>query len=171
MAQKVAIDIGACQGRFIDIALRGGMTVHAFEPNPTLAKQLSEKYPNVIVNQAAAWDGDGTARLYLHRAKNIDGSSLIAAKSNVGEDYIEVPTVTIGKYLQQFSHVHVIKIDAEGAEYRIIESILNHYGHEKIDRWLVEDHERKIADKAWKDHKQEVLQQLKDRSLKLFNWQ
>lgn len=170
MKQRIAIDIGACQGRFIDIALKDGFTVHAFEPNPTLARGLIERYPTVVIHQAAAWNEDSNLPLYYAPDGSVHASSLIRQKTNVGDRSDTVITVNTGVYLRQFDHISVIKIDAEGAEYRIIESILDHYDPTRIDRWLVEDHQRKIPDRRWLEHKEQIIERVKAVNITLEDW-
>lgn len=162
----IAIDVGACQGRFIDKFPE--YKIHAFEPHPDLANKLKQKYPNAVINHAACWSYTGWEKMYLHKNGLLEGSSLITRKTNLSQDYISIPTINLGIYLQQFDEVEVLKIDAEGAEYVILESILDNYDPAKIKRYLVEDHERKINDLSWKYHKEEVLAKMS--GIEIENW-
>lgn len=170
--KKIAVDIGACKGRYIDIALERGMYVIAYEPNPDLAAVLRDKYryDDVDIIEAAAWDINGTKTLYWHKNGLVEGNSLIPQKSNVGRTGKVVPVVDIGQQLALIDEIEVIKIDAEGAEYIIIESILDNCDHTKIKRWLLEDHGRRIPDRRWHTHKRKVMRRVEELGIEIENW-
>lgn len=171
---SILIDIGAMNGKEIIWALKEGYEVHAFEPNPNMKEKL-KPYENIAtINYAAAWNKDGTAPLYRMATSEPgeDGVSLIKEKTNVGkENFVEVPTINIGLYLKKLNKdIDILKINAEGAEYIIIESILEHFDYKRINRWLVEDHANYIKSEEWEKHKNKVLAHLSYLDIKLENW-
>ena len=171
-SSKIFIDIGSFKGEEIKWALEHGYQVHAFEPNPRMRPFL-EKYENLAkINYAAAWNRTGMIKLF---EKNVEwdsdmGLSVIGDKTNINKDsFIEVPCINIGKYLEGLGRdIDILKIDAEGAEYIIIESILTHVNPSKIKRWLVEDHGGLIFD--WHDHKHKILDKLKKKEVIIEDW-
>lgn len=169
----VYCDIGSMDGREIAWALERGYEVHAFEPNPNCKKYLEQYEDRAVINYAAAWNEDGVAPLYkmFNPEPGEDGVSLINEKQNVGNDYYEVPTINIGRYLKDLDKdIDVLKINAEGAEYVILESILNEFNYKRIKEWLVEDHANYITDTKWIEKKNEVLNRLNSLGINLVDY-
>lgn len=159
-AGDVVIDIGAYPGDVIEYCVEHKFEVYSFEPHPGLFKDIQKygKNQNVHLYKAAAWKSDGVSRLYLKdRPDRADvGSSLIVEKTNVDKDsWIDVPTVDIGIFLCSFKEIGLLKIDAEGAEYYILERI-KQFGFDNIKCIAMEDHSTKIASREWKEHKASV---------------
>ena len=85
--------------------------IHAYEPNPTLLETLAsrtKKYPNVSVFTDAISDHDGMVRF---KVLERDVSSQIC------EDGIEVPCITLQTAISRLGTPVSLKIDIEGAEY------------------------------------------------------
>lgn len=174
--KPVFVDIGSFDGGELREAVKDGFEVHCFEPNPNMNPFLDEftNHPDVFINHAAAWDKTGFEPMY--GKKENDNSemscSLIRAKSNVDtEHFVMVPTIDTGEYLARLDKdIAFLKIDCEGAEYRILESILRRFDYSRISRWLVEDHEVWINDPEWKKHKYDVLRQIEEKGIKIEPW-
>lgn len=173
---KVYIDIGSYDGAEIRLALDRGYEVHAFEPNPRMRPALAEFGNRAIINHAAAWQSDGTAVLHAMRSPELEtneqGLSLIDEKTNIDrEKGEEVPTINIGRYLRELDKdIDVIKVDAEGSEYVILESILSEFDPRRIGRWYVEDHSHYIDDPRWHAHKLSVQKLLKTAGVEIQAW-
>ncbi|MCH7972146.1 MAG: FkbM family methyltransferase [Chloroflexi bacterium] len=130
----LVLDIGANVGEVSGYYLDRGARVIAFEPNPH-ARQVLElnlgSDPKMTIRNEAVGITSGTGRLYLHENHLQDevgwstGGSLLATKSNVSEDFIEVPVVDIIEVLQDLPSIKVMKIDIEGTEYELIEKVLD----------------------------------------------
>jgi FkbM family methyltransferase len=124
----VVLDIGANIGVFTLHAARlVGLhgKVYSFEPAPRVFKILKE---NVQVNgfletgviefrQVAAWDRAGIAQMTVYEADS--GRSTLFPSDGQGRE-IEVTTATLDEALSAQQRVDVVKIDAEGAEPRIL---------------------------------------------------
>ena len=124
----VVLDIGANIGMFTLHAARlVGLhgKVYSFEPAPRVFEILKD---NVQVNglletgviefrQMAAWDRAGTARMTVYEADS--GRSTLFPGDRQGRE-IEVTTVALDAALNAQQRVDVVKIDAEGAEPRIL---------------------------------------------------
>jgi len=70
------------------------------------------------------------------------------------------------KNLSKDEH-NILKIDIEGAEYKVIEHLLNTEAHEYIDEWLVEFTPKY---KAPEDFNQEVIDKFKSTVTKYVDW-
>lgn len=130
----VAIDVGANPGQYtIAVAERCGLTgtVIAFEPNPSARAMLERNIAlnptvkNPIVESLACWDvTDGEAVLYQNGASSNSGLAPPSVRhpASVETKTYRVGVTTVDAYLNRH-HVpepRVVKIDAEGAEIRIL---------------------------------------------------
>jgi hypothetical protein len=133
------LDLGAFSGEEIYVARKAGATIHAFEPHPKMFERLEE-----------VWSGDVGVTLDLER---------FAAEA-----------IDIGDYVNNMDRdVDVLKMNVEGAEYVIIERLLDSGAYKRIGRWLVEDHERKM-DAEWTMKKKLVLDRCEELGVELEEW-
>lgn len=155
----VVIDAGANLGEVTSVLAKTGSTVHAFEPDPYTFERLRKNvgaFNNVHLYQQALADQAGIAKLYRSREFSSDpdfwsqSSSLYADKSNISRDnYIEVEQLSISDFILNLGHsVKILKIDVEGAEIPMLESILSCGLMSKIDMIFAETHEKKIPQLA-----------------------
>lgn len=158
-------------GREISWGIDHGYEVHAFEPNPNCKKFLEQYETLATINYAAAWDTDGEVVLHLMGTSEggEDGVSLIKEKTNVSQERVIVtPAINIGKYLRKLDKdIDILKVNAEGAEYVILESILDEFDYTRINRWLVEDHANYIRSEDWRQKKEEVLARLRNLAINI----
>ncbi len=121
LTDKTAVDIGAWWGPWTAAFARQCPNVHSFEPQPQLAARLRRWVPdNVVLHEAAVSDRAG--RAVLHRPDSLPGTDGLATlrtdsdgpSENVGQDVVEVETVTIDSC--ELSNVGLMKIDVEGFE-------------------------------------------------------
>ena len=169
----IIIDIGAFKGQVVKRYLDLGYEVHAFEPNPNMEQYLEIFEDEATINYTAAWNEDGKANLHLmaNPEPGEDGVSLIKEKINVGDRTIEVQTTNIGRYLRDLDEdIDILKINAEGAEYVIIESILKEFDPSRIKNWLVEDHQNYINSEKWTEHKNNILEKLSILGIEIKPW-
>lgn len=173
--KPVYIDIGSQTGKEIGEMLDKGYEVHAFEPNPKHEPFLEQYMTRAKINLAAAWDMNGVIGFYTNQdsPERDVSSSAVVSNSNNRVGPIRVWSIDIGGYLKNLDKdIDIIKIDAEGAEYRIIESILDRFDPKRIREWRVEDHDRYIddSDEEWRKQKQRVLQRLQELGITLKEW-
>lgn len=174
----VFFDIGAHKGEEIEHLAPLGIEVYSFEPNPKIFNEyLVPRYghfPNVHLYNAAAWNKDGVINLYMHESKpeKSVACSVIKEKVNVSKtDFIEVPCIDIGKFILDFNkQIDYLKIDAEGAEFYILESIINHVPYGRIRNWFVEDHQHKIDGEEWLKKKDEIGTKIRKAGVVLQTW-
>lgn len=133
-ATRVWLDVGAHRGEHSRLAARQdpGLTVHAFEPLPTLYEGLVS-LPNYHVYPMAVAERDGMAAFRINRFDA--ASSLLAIDEAVRDTWsdghllheervIEVPTTRLDSFLQRYNiqHVEFLKIDAQGADFAVLRS-------------------------------------------------
>jgi FkbM family methyltransferase len=122
----IAIDVGASNGSHaIVMAAACGHTgqVVAFEPNPDAREILSQNIKlnaavkPLIVEASAVSDRAGSGTLYAQH----DQSSLVSSFPDAKP--VPVSTITLDDYLAQHPDrtPHLIKIDTEGAEIRVLQ--------------------------------------------------
>ncbi len=110
------------------------VTVYAFEPNLTLAAELSGVAPNYVVIPAAIANQDGVSDFYLNREDA--ASSLKPFNPQMMQEWIGgenlcvetttiVPTIRLDTFLNQMQidEVDYLKIDAQGSDFDIVLSL------------------------------------------------
>ena len=105
----------------------------SFEPIPYFAKEIDriwEGDESVDIVNAAVWIRDGLDTFQVS-TKITDGSSLIEEHGKGWQDEelaIEVNTVDFSKFLKQFKDKDfklIVKFDIEGAEYQVLNKMIN----------------------------------------------
>ena len=129
--RKIFIDCGAYKGKMTKIFLTNsgnGFEVFAFEPNPYA--KIHKKKVNCVVYKKAVWIKDEIIPFYINKKKvrHSQGSSLLKEKTSGGLDTkILVEAVNFGKWIKDnFSKDDfiVVKMDIEGAEFKVLESMI-----------------------------------------------
>lgn len=160
----VCIDCRANAGLFADCCLHVGASVHLFEPNGMLVRMLRRKYQgekNVVINHAAVAAKEGRMKLYnpVRARNNIEfaaSGTLVAdywpraGKAAILEE--EVAVIDLATYMK--SHfppgntppIRLLKIDIEGAEFDLLEKIINEKIFKLCKHIVVETHERMFPD-------------------------
>ena len=122
------VDCGANIGMAVIFfkAVRPEAEIIAFEPHPmTFARLFETIHSNglrdVHAENAAVGDKDGTADLYTHLS---DHGSLISSvdRSWGGDERLEIRTVRLSGWIRE--PVDFLKIDVEGAEYDVIDDLI-----------------------------------------------
>lgn len=168
--KPLLVDIGSFKGEEIKWGLEHGYEIHAFEPNPHMKPFLEIFEDQATINYAAAWNRNGSGNLFLMASPEPgeDGISMIEEKTNVGGEPVLVPTVDIGRYLRVLDKdIDILKINAEGSEYVILESILDNFDLKRVRKLLVEDHEGYISSEKWTKHKELILKRINDLQIKV----
>lgn len=139
MGRLVYIDMGANIGDTIEGHLANASSAHvfAFEPNPKLVAKLRHRFHtarNVAIYEAACWIIDGQTRLYLGHDQS---STLVEGKAHTPEhpefdiDYQRfalVRTIDFARWLREnFTEGDdiCVKMDIEGAEYNVLQRLLD----------------------------------------------
>lgn len=127
-ADSVVIDIGAWRGPWTRALARVARRVHAFEPQPRLARAIRLTTPaNVTVHEIALSDGPpGEARLWMPAgqagldalATLRDGRSSREVQREGTIEEIDVATAPLDSF--GFGDVSFVKIDVEGHEAAVL---------------------------------------------------
>lgn len=150
----LCLDLGANVGEFTRRMAETGADVISFEPDPGAFSALEkavEDLPNVTLIQKAAGHRDD--RLLLHRsekwsadrpAENTKSSSLVnPGKSADDDNAVMVEVVDIIAFIEALDRdIRIIKMDIEGAEWAIMDRLIDHPVLSRIDCIFVETHER-----------------------------
>jgi FkbM family methyltransferase len=145
---ETVIDLGANVGLFSLYMLkkRNCKRIYAVEPTKKAFSQLSESLhdePNSSIHKLAIHNFDGKSKI-----KSVEDNSTISGfiddvhpytHHNMKEE--EVDVVTLSRFMNDHNldHVDLIKIDIEGSEYDVIDS-LSDFDLLKSDRYLIEYH-------------------------------
>jgi len=151
----LVIDAGANFGRITLHLIGRGARVQAFEPNPVAFRHLQiafGNHPQVECIQKGLSDHNGSAKLYLHKKQADDAlhyseaSSLLADKRNVDPgNAVEIELVDIAEVVSAAKgQVRLLKLDVEGAEFAILNRLIDTGLIHRIDQVFCETHEGKI---------------------------
>lgn len=154
---NVCIDCGANVGTVSERLAATGATVHAFEPDPVAFAELEArlgKKKNVVLHNAGV--GPEADELALYRIDGFDENSVKQTVSSTlvttaGKNYIDsgikVEVVCLAdfitKLLKKHKKVSVLKMDIEGLEVDVMNSLIEKNLMDHINISLVERHARK----------------------------
>lgn len=167
LSHGVVLDLGANVGDFTHACLDLGFSVIAVEPHPSALKYLQRrmgKKPNVKILPVGVGDVEGKTYLYTHPFHNNDPIATSIAASTVSEKFsrgamrFEIEVITLEKIMSNNEVFEIVKIDIEGAEMLLIDSII--HNAPKIKKLLVETHERFMLNTTESEKYNEALNKL-----------
>jgi FkbM family methyltransferase len=141
---SVVYSFGIGEDISFDLALiqRIGCTVHAFDPTPrsiewVRRQNLPDKF---ILHEYGLAAHDGTVTFYAPRNPSHISHTIIEGAQ--GDDHITVPVKRLSTIMAELGHSHVdlLKMDIEGAEYDVVEDVVR--SRAKITQLLIEYHHR-----------------------------
>lgn len=147
MVRKIFIDCGGHCGCSIKKFIRehNGFECFTFEANPRLAEHYVD-LPTTLI-QKAVWSSEGMTRFYIGGHWGQESSSLFEKKYNVDKnDYVDVELIDLGKWIidnfDKDDYI-VLKLDVEGAEYEILNSMLEDGSIDYLNELHGEEHFKK----------------------------
>lgn len=181
MMKRVMIDGGFRDGVYTEAYLKDNpdsTMVFAFEPyqiNRPKAEELSVKYPNSCVSamEDALWVKEGTLDFYP--ATRMDGGSLLDnMKHRADREPIQVRCLDLADFINDYIRsmypgcpIH-IKLDIEGAEYAVINHLLDRKAIAPIDELVVEFHTRQ--NRSLREAHDMLIERLELNHIKYTNW-
>lgn len=136
---RVVIEVGANKGTDTMRFLSDGCIVYAFEPTPELSLELKEKfkgYPNYYPMPLAVDIENGWKQFNIAGTSDWGCSSLFQFNPNIENewpdrpdfkftDYCRVPTIRLDSFMTLYgiNQVDYIWIDAQGNDYRVLQSL------------------------------------------------
>jgi FkbM family methyltransferase len=116
------IDIGANEGQllamFTELAPDGRHI--AYEPVPSLARELVRRFPQVDVRPAAVSDGTGESWFVVNRELPSRSSLRPVGNGHSSTERIRVPVESLDSSLPADYVPHLVKVDVEGAELLVL---------------------------------------------------
>lgn len=109
-----------------------GCDVYGFDPTPksiAYVKDAAGQNPKYHFYEVGVWDKEDTLKFFVPRNPNHVSHSLLNLQKT--DDYILLKVKRLSQLMKELDHEHIdlLKIDIEGAEYKVIESIIK----DKID--------------------------------------
>jgi FkbM family methyltransferase len=173
------IDIGSNKGQEIEVLAPMGVEVYSYEPHPSHFKSLEEKYghmENVHLHNVAVSDYDGEAILYCKESPEAlnGGASLCYGKTkNVGGGYLVTKVISANNMFRSINlnpNILVLKIDAEGGEWDILENLITTKWIRVPDYIYMEDHIGIITQAGWIDKRNSVILSIRKENVELLPW-
>ena len=177
---KYFIDCGAhCGESILSAKQRFGINTNviSFEPIPGLAKQLQEIHqdnPTVQIQNSAVWVSDELKTFHLSE-EYTDGSSLLDSLNNLRKEHsINIPCFDLSSWLAESfdeDDYIILKLDIEGAEYEVLNKMIDDGTINLINEFWGEWHDMKISDPETLKTSKKVYKYLKDNNINFQEWE
>lgn len=156
MKNRVFLDLGFYYGGIIKAYANWGVvdrnwTIYAFDPNPSLDVDgaVSKLGLPVTFSTKAAWVRNEPLSLHMG---NLESAASLGFTSNNPEKTIPVQGFDFSAWLNSFNDSYIIcSMDIEGAEYALLEKLLEDDTIKKINVLDIEFHHRFMKDKETRD--------------------
>ena len=178
---SIVIDCGANVGKISSYLSITGATVYAFEPDPIAFEKLLKrctKRKNINCINKGVWDKNTTLRLFRHAGmKNNEqaftvGSSIVGSKKNINsESFVEIEVIDLVEFIRSLKvTIDLIKVDIEGAETEVLQSIIQQNAHSLFKTMYLETHQTKIP--GQKEELKKIKEQMKQKGISniKLNW-
>jgi FkbM family methyltransferase len=177
--KKYFIDCGAhCGESILTAKQRFGLDTHviSFEPIPFFANQLMEIYkdePTVQILNAAVWINNDIKKFYVSY-QYTDASSLVIDGRTDTSTFIDVPCFDLSEWIKEtFSkddHI-ILKLDIEGAEYEVLNKMINDNTICMIKELWGEWHDRKLDNPKEIEFANSIYSVLREKNITLNTWE
>ena len=176
---SIVLDFGANIGDFAGYIFDNyRCNVYCYEPNPIPFKFMQKRLGSnkkIFLKNVGVDKGNGQKKMYLSKSNMgmntvyySTSSSLELRKNLDSNNLINIKVDSIDDILNQYNFIDLIKIDIEGSEYNILDSILsNKY---KIKFVVCEFHSKLDAHKQKKEHWVKILKEKNLYEKWLYEW-
>ena len=174
--KKIFIDCGAHCGESILRAKKQfgeDIEVISFEPIPYFAKEITKIHENdntVSIHNCAVWIENGEKTFNLS-PDTTDGSSLLEYHDQ--KKSIKVKTIDLSSWIKSNfnpSDYIILKLDIEGAEYAILNKLIEDDVVSMINEFWGEWHENRILDQETKNFSLNVYEYFEKNNIIFNNW-
>ena len=173
--RKVFLDCGAHKATSIkkfreEYPNSGDYEIISFECNPKF-KSILENTDGITFHNKAVWIKDGIEKFYIGHGAS---SSLIHGKTRGNLDFnnpIEVDCVDLSKWITENfdkDDYIILKMDVEGAEYKVLEKMIDEGTINYVDKLYVEFHGMRVF-KTREDTKK-IRTEIRGRGIPVHNW-
>lgn len=134
----VVYDVGGYLGDFAQLILRNcQLDIWVFEPNPDSISHLSQRFnDNARVHLIAAALGGSSSTLSLSLAGR---ASTLYSKNDAPS--VDVPVYSAPEFIKENNHeIALMKLNIEGAEYELLNSIIQSGIASEIHSYLIQFH-------------------------------
>ncbi|MDX0413862.1 FkbM family methyltransferase [Sinorhizobium medicae] len=180
MPKKIYIDLGANKGDTIASFLADNPDHEAwgFEANPLMVERLNKRFSgtHVAIIEAAVWTSNGNRPMFLGHPLS---STLVKGKKKVPQaphfeiDYqksVIVRTVDFSEWLRNLvgpGDTVTVKMDIEGAEYQVLQHLLETGAIDLIDELRCEFHQDRFPISKQRDQR---IRDAVSKRTKLVHW-
>lgn len=178
--RKVFIDLGAYDGDSIRYFMKRDdwreYDIYAFEPNKKFHQQLADLWidcPNIVfLSNQAAWVENTQLEFAVDQADSPMGSTLMPGKIEMWNKGVKqiIGAFDFSDWIKQFSGDYVIvKMDTEGAEFPVLEKMINDKTLTIINELWCEFHPNKVREYTTTD-KYNLMDRIRGAGVELTEW-
>lgn len=177
-SDDVCIDCGANVGEVSEVLANSGAFVYCFEPDSSAFNSLKKRFVNrnnIKLFKKGVYTENKQVKLYKSELSDYDNeffsqsSSICGSKVNVETSkYEEIEVIDVCEFIESLNRrIYLLKMDIEGAEFDILEKLINKQLYNKIDYVLVETHDDSVPE--IRDKAQQVRNLIKEKQIKNIN--
>jgi FkbM family methyltransferase len=171
--RRIFVDGGGHDGCSVRkwLHMHAGFKTVSFEPNPALAGCFEDINGTLI--QAAIWIDDREISFFLDE-HDADGSSVFREQSGMtaGRELV-VPAIDFSRWLAENisgDDYCVLKLDIEGAEYPVLEALVERGTICLVDELYVEFHQKWLQQRISRERHDALVRRLRELGLPPRNW-
>lgn len=139
--------------------------LYGFDPWPALGEQDADfEGTRVVLQRKAAWVEDGEIEFAQVRGFRAWNSTVMRAKGTRGEwsgagEVIRVPCFDFSSWLATLPEPAVVKFDVEGAEFEILERMVDNGADQFVSELLIEWHDDRMP--GYAERRERLVQRLR----------
>ena len=154
MINKIFLDCGAWNGQSVKVFrqkydMRYEYFIFSFEANPL----FTENFPHFdrhMLCKKAVWIYDGYVDFYIDNSKKRAGSTIMKEKTSgdLDSNPIRVECIDLSRFIEKSFKPEdeiILKLDIEGAEYQVLNKMIEDGTMSYIDQLFIEWHWNKVG--------------------------
>lgn len=169
---NIFLDLGFYAGNALKKYIEDGTVddtwkIYAFEPNPDIpVKETIKQFPmKITLMQKAVWIKEGYTA--FHIAGREDAAGIADLTGHTDPKEVIVPTINFSKFVADLPNANIIcSMDIEGAEFVVLEKMIEDGTIDKINVLDIEFHHRFMNDYT-EVESQELIDKLTRRGVKV----